>query len=316
MKNIHLGVKWTNEDIDLLKSVASIKNKNEILKLFQKRTWTAISLKINILKIDRIKFRNDFKNFIIPDESVDFAWWLGALAGDGHAAFDRIRLKVTDMDFANEFKNIGEKIFGVYGDYKEKVDNDQKIKRKLQYIITFYSQKLSNYLGDWSSLNWDKTLKDRFDWILEDKRYIAAFLSGYFDAEGSVVCKFYKKQYLFRMKYAIEPDNIKLMISDMLERLGVENRVYNQSVSLYGLQNLKRFASAIKLSIKRKQDKLDIIKNIKVKYENEYKLAQEFRAQKLTTNQISKLLDVPIPTIEGWFYKGHKPYQILGGGSL
>ena len=256
------------------------------------------------------------KNFVQPSPSTDFAWWLGALAGDGHVAFDRVTLKVIDKDFANNFMKIGEDIFKIKSKLKEYLRQDPLIKRKLQYIIIFYSQRLSQYLGDWSWLNWNKTMENKFSWILGDQDYTSSFLSGYFDAEGSVVCKYYKKQHRFLAKYAAQPEHIKRCLSNMLDKIKIKHSVYSEGIQICGLQNLKRFAALIKSSISRKQERLNAIKNIKVRYEEEYKLAQDLRTQNLKINQISKLLDVPLSTIEGWFYKKHKPHQIIRGQLL
>ena len=305
--------RWNHEEIQRLINYAPTSKKGELLKIFPDRTWRALNIKICRLGISRKQFQSEFKNFAQPIPSTDFAWWLGALAGDGHVAYDRITLKVTDKDFADHFKKVGEQIFKIKSSYKKYLRQDPKIKRKLQHIVTFYSQKLSQYLGDWSWLNWDKTLKNRFPWILDRQNFIVSFLSGYFDAEGSVVCKFHKKQHKFLVKYTAQPIHIKKFLNDLLGRLGIKSKIYAQGVYIYDIQNLKKFVLIIKSSIKRKQDRLNSIKSVKIRYEEEHKLAQNLRMQNLTINQISKLLTVPIPTIENWFYKGHKPNQIIKG---
>ena len=305
--------RWDHEEIQRLLNYAPTSKKGELLKIFPDRTWRALNIKICRLGISRKQFQSEFKDFAQPVPSTDFAWWLGALAGDGHVAHDRVTLNVTDKDFADHFKKVGEQIFKIKSSYKEYLRQDPKIKRKLQYIIMFYSKKLSQYLGDWSWLNWDKTLKNRFPWILDKRNFITSFLSGYFDAEGSVICGFYKRQHKFSVKYTAQPIHIKKFLNDFLGKLGIKSKIYAEGVYIYDIQNLRGFASFIKSSIKRKQKRLNSIKNIKIRYEGEYKLTQELRNQNLKSIHISMLLGIPKPTLDNWLYKGCKPNHIIKG---
>lgn len=58
------GVKWTDEEVRVLKENYTIKSKDEILKMFPNRTWKAIKNKANSLEL---KIRNDYEEILAEE---------------------------------------------------------------------------------------------------------------------------------------------------------------------------------------------------------------------------------------------------------
>ena len=297
---------WTENDYKILRRFGGIYNKKQLMELFKNRTWEGIQNKINELKIDRRKFKGECTQFLIPQPSKDFSWWLGALAGDGTISGNNVRLQVIDADFAKEFESIGRDIYNItprfYFRHRQHRQNARGI-----YDACFCSKGMSQYLGDWSELNWPMTLKNKFGWILKEEQYISAFLSGYTDAEGYIE---YHKKHSLRVNIAAQPKHIKKMLHQLCDTIKIKNVISQNGIRIGGINNLKRFAQLIRLSIKRKQDKLDLIKSIKIKHEDGYKKAQKLKKEGQKYKEISVTLGIPYQTVYSWFYKGYKPKKL------
>lgn len=126
-------------------------------------------------------FRKKFKK---PRPSKNFAYFLGALAGDGYVSKKALILSVTQKDFALHFKDVGQSLFDMEASfYHRKSDNPN---HSDVYSVTFFSRDLAQWIGNFKGGSWHKTIEEKYSWILEKDYYKVSFFNGYFDSEGSV----------------------------------------------------------------------------------------------------------------------------------
>jgi len=205
------------------------------------------------------------KKIKIPRPSKELAWFLGVLAGDGYVSSlndkskcYRALLIAISKEFVNQFAKIGEILFGI----KPSLRNYNKYKLKGRwrryYECSFISKRVVDFLGDWKEKIWYKTLKNRFHWIRNNRDYISAFLSGFFDSEGSI---FYNKEkYTRRVVFAISYKEGQKVIKEMLEKFGIKPKVYQKVIQIDGKENIKKIALHIESYILKKKSLLELVK--------------------------------------------------------
>ncbi len=177
---------------------------------------TALIARANRLGLARKTFawKSQEKEIKIPKPSKDFAWFLGALAGDGNVRSDDkskhttyvVILSVTSRQFAFKFKEMGEKLFGIKASLK--IHKKYKLENKWRkfWTVRFHSKKMVSFLGDWKENYWVNTLNQKFKWILDKPIYIRYFLSGLFDSDGGVN----KGEYTHRLFLTIKNKNTQI----------------------------------------------------------------------------------------------------------
>ena len=171
----------------------------------------------------------------------DLAYLLGVLAGDGsivELANGSFRLSLTckDQEMLEEFTSIAEEKFGIKGSKQVQYADGKKYPR-----VDFCSRDFNKVLGDWSFENWHLRLRREFHWVYHE--YSEDFLSGLFDAEGTVCGN--------RIKIYCQNMEGSRVIEEMLENLGMEYSSNKNSV--YILRNsFEDFKNKINPRISRK----------------------------------------------------------------
>ncbi|MEM5772741.1 MAG: LAGLIDADG family homing endonuclease [Candidatus Aenigmatarchaeota archaeon] len=252
------------------------------------------------------------------------AYILGVLCGDGMLYRKLIKykgykyfnyflgLRVTDKEFADEFKN---KIKNVYGIIAKKCNIPPGIritpsglsKCKRQYIVYLQRKKVYEDLkryGEFNSYVWrvpQEIIKNN------DKLIISSFLKGFFDSEGSVDISNRAIEATSSNKNGLED------IRFLLSKFGIFTKIElaKKGRKLYKIRfsfsnYLEIFRKEIGFTIKRKEYALDkIIKN-KKKYRysaEDYWNVLRLRVKNYTSNQISIITGFPRSTIKSWFKK-------------
>lgn len=226
-------------------------------------------------KYRRIRQRSEIK---IPKPSEDYAWFLGVMCGDGWTVKDiRIGLNVRDKDFLMRFNNVVEKLFGLKG----------KFSKRGGHQVIYHSFNLVNYLDNgFHGDTWHKDLHNpKFDFVLKNKRYFFAFLSGFFDSEGSA---FLGKINRPTIQFAqTNEEGLKLIQRKLLE-YGINSKItylkkpsdrfskreiskenpLAKNIRIVRIKDAMMLSKLIKSSLKRKEDKLTELRNYKPKRSN------------------------------------------------
>jgi hypothetical protein len=260
------------ETIDkILKEKYSNSSLEDVLKEVRKYIPT-INKKALIMRANRLGLiRRGYvvqlrqKKIKIPQPSRKLAWFLGVLAGDGYVTplkneFKSYRalLIVTSEEFMKQFAAVGEMLFGIKPRIRKYNKYKLRGKWRKYYECSFFSKKMVEFLGDWRENIWFRTFRKKFNWVVENKNYIAAFLSGFFDSEGSII--YNKEKYTRRIAFSILNKKARIIISRMLKKLGVNSKVYSHTIQIDGKRNVKRFALLIKSCIPKKKRLLELVK--------------------------------------------------------
>lgn len=227
----------------------------------------ALIMRANRLGLSRRKYAAEMreKKIKIPQPSNKLAWFLGVLAGDGYVSSIKDKSKsykvlliVISEEFINCFAKTGKTIFGISPRLRKYNKYKLRGKWRKYYECYFLSKKMVKFLGDWRENAWFKTLRQRFNWVWEDKQFISAFLGGFFDSDGSII--YNKEKYARRVSFSILNKNTQTIIKKMLEELGIKPKVYWKSIQIDGKENVKKFAVLIKSCIPKKRNLLKFVR--------------------------------------------------------
>ena len=251
--------------------------------------------------------------------TLEKAYILGVLCGDAYISAKKYRvgLRAIDLDFILEFQRNMEKAYGICGKIR-------KVKPKnknwnIQYLIDIYSklvyEDISSY-GNFDTDNW-RIPKEIFYSL--DKNIIGYFLRGFYDSEGHVNSDNYILKATTSNKEGFSD------ILNLLNRLNIhyitklkkhDNPKYKlgYEVLITGSDSYKSFKDIVGFSIKRKQDALLKLQNIrkqkrytKSDFENVIKL----REKGLHQAEISRRTGVIHSTISKWFRNEEHYSKIL-----
>lgn len=199
----------------------------------------------------------NYRELRIPPVDSQFAYWLGLVLGDG--SFSNMYVY-----FAQTLRN--SELTSIFGRYtRELFRRSVSVRREKGGMFKFPNGKLytrkpriqvqfgSVVVCRWLSRNFRafKTPKEKIvpSWFLgKPPRVIGAFLSGFFDAEGSVEPS----------QVTVTQKSRKLLsqIGEMLGSLGIESdiREYKKECTLriYGLGEIKKFHSLVGFKLERK----------------------------------------------------------------
>ena len=147
------------------------------------------------------------------DLTIELAYVLGVLKGDGHASQRRVILSAIDKEFVLEFKRNLEKWSGYNSRfYSRLIKAEGKIKnRKLQWVCYLDSVEIERFLNGFDCNK-----------IEGDSKKIQ-FIKGFFDSEGS-----FSKSYEL---IAYNTDYKRLSkVSQFLNDLGLQTRIRTYTV--------------------------------------------------------------------------------------
>lgn len=203
-----------------------------------------------------IKRVSQTKAVKLPNKiNPEFARILGYYLGDGDHEIDRINFSEQREDVAKYYKKLIEKAFNIKANIKFRKD-------KNYYQIRAHSRIISQLFRFF--FKEEKTLSGRIPELIlkSSDRSLAAFIAGFFDAEGYV-----QKT---RVALGINNELLTRQLQLCLLRLGIitsineyDNRRNPYSdktrytLSVEDKESLKKFNDLIKLSSKEKQKKLE-----------------------------------------------------------
>jgi len=240
---------WLPDEDEFLKNNYEKMTDNFIAECLG-RTNYAVSHRLGRLRFQRKSFEYLRKEIFIPQPSEDLAWFLGTVASDGYIDSNgQVGLSVVDIEFRDKFAFVGTKLFGIESNRTIRKRNKINSKWLDQYVATFSSRAMTDFIGNMRKDSWVDNLNQNFIWILEDNKYISSFLSSYFDADGCafdgfIICSIVDKS--------------KKLISDMLNRLNVSNHIIDEGVYI---SDKSGFSNCIKLCIPRKDKILEQYRN-------------------------------------------------------
>lgn len=186
----------------------------------------------------------------------EFAWWLGALKGDGYVNTkdNYVRLEVIDREFRDRWAHIGSRLFSMSPKLKF---NDEK----KSFIAKFNSKMLVQYLqrfGKFGKYIWDVP-----DSVMRSDFTIKInFLKGVFDAEGSVKGTPEPREVTFTSVNKTAASDV----NGLLRELGIKSKLRPETrkngktyqiIRIGSFENMKKFAAYINFSIPRKSELLD-----------------------------------------------------------
>ncbi len=275
------------------------------------------------------------KNIKKPRRSKKFAWFLGALAGDGYVNIKggSLVLSVTQKDFAERFKSVGEELFQINSSwYHRELDNPN---HSDVYTSSFFSKELSNWIGDFRGGVWHKTIMEKYSWVVTEDKYKISFLNGYFDSEGSVEnVKETKTISRIRCRISVGYWEPAFFLKELLESLGVKNTFYIRpstgivhDICIFGADNVIKFCNMITPSVDYKRERAKYISKIikvdnSVFIENLYQRYKELIEECGCAKTYSILLEegygdnnhykLTKNKIRNWTYLNHNPTNKRG----
>ncbi len=205
-------------------------------------------------------------NSVRLDPSPELAYIVGVMFGDGSVGFRRagrsyryrIRLKVVDREFAEEFKRCLE-VIGL----KPSLRLERDRSRCDRWCVEANSKLLYEFL---------KQPKEELFKVA--RMYPVEFLRGFFDSEGCVeVWKEHRVMAISASNYDLE---ILKFAGSLLGQLGIHSRIYRikkrglvskiredtyryssdlYSLKIYRLDDIRRYVSIIGFTIRRKLEK-------------------------------------------------------------
>lgn len=237
----------------------------EVQKYLPHINKKALVMRANRLGLTRREYnaRIQQKKIKIPRLSKELAWFLGVLAGDGYVSSLKDKSKcyralliATSKEFVNQFAKNGKILFGIQPSLRNYNKYKLKGRWRKYYECSFTSKQMVEFLGDWKENIWFKTLTNRFNWIWNNKHYISAFLSGFFDSDGSI--NYNKEKYVRRISFSILNKDAKAIIKKILEELEIKPKVYKNGIQIDGKEKMKKFTVSIESCIPKKRSLLEL----------------------------------------------------------
>lgn len=229
---------------------------------------------------------------------------IGIMLGDGHIMQNNmsIRLRVRELDFAQNFKSLIEKTYGI----NAPLDN------KYYYNCYAHSKLLTHRM-----IYLTKHNKEIPRFILEGTQDIKArFLRGFFDSEGSVDTLYNRRQIVLTQNN----EKMLLQIRSLLFDIGIQSKYFKKRVGsdkliISLLENLKKYNALVGFSIEYKREKLkEAIVYLegcnhheKEKY---WEVLRHWRDSKKSLRSSAKEDNMNWETYRSWVYGMKMPCQI------
>lgn len=261
---------------------------------------------MNLSKSKMQKYSN-LKEVHFPEnyeEILNEAEIIGIMLGDGHIYPNNrsLRLRVRELDFCQNFKNLVECTYGI----KAKIDN------KYYYNCYVHSTLLTKRIINLTNHN-----KKIPKFILKrDNKIKARFVRGFFDSEGSMDVIYNRRQIVLTQKNK----EILLQIKSLLHNLGIQSKYFEKRtggdklvISL--LENLEKYYKLIGFSIKYKQEKLkeaiEYLRKCKAHDKEKYwEALRQWLVSKKSLRSSAKEVNMHWETYRSWVYGMKMPCQI------
>lgn len=241
------------------------------------------------------------------------AYILGVLCGDGWIVSSergyRIGLAVKDKDFAIKFTESIKKSYGVECKIRKYIPKNKNW--NVQYAVDLSSklacENILSY-GKFNCVDW-RVPKQILD--SDDNKIIGYFLRGFYDSEGHVNASCYQLKASNTNWEGLKGVMVlltKLDIHFITTCKKHKDNKYKPCYELYitGSDSYKRFKKYIGFSIKRKQNALLKLQNIRKQKrytKSDFENAIKLREEGLHQAEISRRTGVIHSTISKWFKK-------------
>jgi len=197
----------------------------------------------------------NMKDVQVPSTiNPNFAKILGYYLGDGSHEIDRITFFEQRKEVADFYKELISKIFGIEADLRFR-------KEKNYWQIRVYSRVLAQLFKQIYSEK-DKTHKEKIPSIIlkSSDESLAAFISGFFDAEGYVsksrIAVGFNNEMLARqIQVALLRLGIISSINEYDNRRNPYSKNIRYTVAIDDLESIRKFSELIGFTSKEKQDK-------------------------------------------------------------
>lgn len=216
---------WSKNEDSLLIKHWSTKTKQEILNIFNDRSYESIKTRANILNLKKVKnFKNHNKLTKLLDESNESYYWIGFIMADGHISKKTIKITLS----VNDKKHLTKLI-----DY---LGLDSKLRYNMPHAVGKYQSSGSfsfsvmdahavPLMSNKFRIKSNKTLyPPDIHEIIESNNFIPWFC-GFFDGDG---CVLKKEKNVIGLRIQIHNSwlNILLKITKKLNSLGISSRSY------------------------------------------------------------------------------------------
>jgi hypothetical protein len=210
----------------------------------------------------------DRKEFIPPQPSDDLAWILGvfSVAGSIRERAGEVKLATRDIHFIESVEDVGRSIFDIEPfRYESDYNLKNPRRRSISYTTYFLNKDLCRYFGDMSKKNWVDTVTNRHSWIFDEENYIDEYLSGIFDARGSVQKRANPSgKFYYNINISIAKERGGIFVGQLLNEIGMTNvRLYNNHtennlgvVRLQHANDILNFVSRVKSRVVSKEEML------------------------------------------------------------
>lgn len=261
------------------------------------------------------------------DNGSKLAYVIGALYGDGCFAHKDIKGRIhfgsSDIEFVNIMANFINDIFGLT--ISVRVDRLSAKNKKWKDFYSFSSRKLYKNVGkyDW------KLTKKIPNFVKCGKSEVkAAFIRGFFDAEGSVDLHSFKRkdgrvQTIRHVKCFSNDTELLKEVKLLLTSFKIDSKVFhsknpNYCLVIWNNRSLRIYQNAMGFNLERKsialKKAIESYKQIQTRWNLEdYENVMTLRKQGLGALKIKRRLsssnNIPLPTIESWIYHGGKPLK-------
>ncbi len=249
----------------------------------------------------------------MTENSVRLAYLLGALYGDGcfyHKDRGRIIFASSDKEFTVRVASIIKTLFGLKINIR--IDKLSKKNKNWKDSYVFSSRPLYRNLKDYRFIGMPKFVEH------DTKETKAAFISGFFDAEGNVDIHLIKKRNELQRHLRCFNNNLDMLkeIQEILKEFSIKSWIgtgkgKNWCLTIWGYHSLTKFQKFIGFKINRKalllEQAIRSYKEIQIRWSREiYETVIKLRKTGLGATRIKYCLNlnVPKPTIESWIYGG------------
>lgn len=206
----------------------------------------------------------------IPDSArkltKEKSYVLGVVGpGDGFLEYKRrqgvyrIKLDVTEREFATYFVDCLQKVYGLTPKIEEKMPRERE--KKLKYVVTLQSKQACDDV-----LRYGVSFRER-DWRVPDiikcsaPENKASYIQGIADSQGSVpLTKKYKKlrQVIISSRNVPGLKDLRELMNDFNVRTNyVKNRKIITGIRITDRKSLENFSTYINFTLPRKKDRLE-----------------------------------------------------------
>ncbi|MBS3147551.1 hypothetical protein J4219_01560 [Candidatus Woesearchaeota archaeon] len=207
-------------------------------------------LNVSPIKFNTVNITNKLKKVQFPEQSEQLAEFLGIMAGDGHLGRPAYEISIaldknSDKDYVYHVSALLEDIFKT----KPSIYHQNNITR-----VKIYSKELFNFLHlSLGMISGNKMNKLRIpSFILSNRLFLAAFLRGVFDTDGS----FHRHRPTDAAAEITSADARFLQeVTAALLFLGIRATSSGRNVYIYSKEHIHRFFMKIRPSNPKHQAK-------------------------------------------------------------